>query len=719
MHSPIWLGLACVWLLGFFLFFNSFVLPNSAPQTTRVDVWFQAPEIYAGLIAGPPGSVGQSPPQSGWRYFPQRLDVIAVSGFVLLSSWVLGALLLRLLRLPSSLTRVERFVFSAGLGMGGVSLLALGCGLAGALNRTLFVAGLSAFAILAAVCWLRDRRRTGEPAEPDDTSPETPTPGPVWLRRACPLAVVPFVLAIWLGAMLPSFDFDVKEYHLQGPKEFFQNGRIEFLRHNVYTSFPFLTEMLSLTAMVVRGDWYRGALAGKAVLAGFSLLSALAVYAAGRRLFGAPAGWVGLLIHLTTPWTYRISIIAYAEGGLTFYLIASLLALIVAVRRATESPGREAAGSKPMFLLAGLLAGCGMSCKYPGVVQVVIPLGISAALFAWIAPVEVASRWRVALRSAGLFALGTVLAVGPWLVKNIAETGNPVYPLLGSIFDGEDWDADLDAKWRAGHSPPDYDPADVGVKLIDVVAKSDWQSGLVFAFAPLAFFGAARRRAGWLWLYVGCLFAAWWVLTHRIDRFWIPLLPVAAVLAGAGAVWSSARVWRVAAGSAIGLTLIYNLAFIVTPLCGYNAYLIDDEVARKDAETTSVGIPFLNANLPADARVLCVGEAQVFDLRRDVVYNTVFDRSIFQKWFGQPVPGTPPGEWPLRPPETIRMTLREEGITHVYVNWDEVRRYRSTYGFTEFVTPQRFQQLVQAGVLDEPLATARHRFQVFPVRRER
>ena len=39
----------------------------------------------------------------------------------------------------------------------------------------------------------------------------------------------------------------------------------------------------------------------------------------------AAAGWLGAFIHLSTPWTYRISIIAYAEGGLSFYLAATTL----------------------------------------------------------------------------------------------------------------------------------------------------------------------------------------------------------------------------------------------------------------------------------------------------------------------------------------------------------------------------------------------------------
>ena len=124
--------------------------------------------------------------------------------------------------------------------------------------------------------------------------------------------------------MSPQTDFDVIEYHLGGPKEWFQQGRIVRLPHNVYTSFPFLTEMLLLSGMVLYGDWNAGALAGQAIIAGFAPLTALGLYATGRRWFSANAGALAALVWLTTPWTYRISIIAYAEGGLACYMFAAL-----------------------------------------------------------------------------------------------------------------------------------------------------------------------------------------------------------------------------------------------------------------------------------------------------------------------------------------------------------------------------------------------------------
>jgi hypothetical protein len=771
--GSIWFRVAAViWLAVYFAAFFTRDLPNSNPRVNRLTVARETPWLLLDLV-DPPQPPADNPraiairERSGWRFIPQRLDLLLVAGIIIAAAWSGGHLALRVIKPPLPRRCLERDVFAVGLGLSLLSLVTLGCGLAGWLSRPPL--GGVVLVVVAGECWMRVReRRSPSPLEGEgrgeeakrsltpfakefqrrsDSAPPAPLPsgergavGWWWLAASSP-----FMLTILLGSMLPSTDFDANEYHLQGPKEYFQNSRITFLPHNVYTSFPFGTEMLTLLAMVLRADWYRGALAGKAVLACFGPLTALAIFAAGRRWFGSVAGGIAAFIDISTPWVYRISTIAGAEGGLSCFLFLALLATLLAIEsRAAEDGGwrmeDRGAGAR-LWMLAGLMAGSAMACKYPGVLSVVIPFAIVAAVMSMRGATgglsAIASRdgtgSKLPVAPSGFapviaFAIGTAVTIGPWLAKNAIETGNPVYPLMYRVFGGRDWDDELNAKWQRGHSPDNFSPADLVEKFADVTTRSDWLSPLLFGFAPLALVPCAtRRRAGWLSAYVAYLFLTWWLFTHRIDRFWVPLIPVVSLLAGVGAGWLirfrdapvegegpevrdmrgwtllalSPRTWLI--GTVIGAVSLFNLAYITTPLCNFNAFLLDLDLARRlAAQVTAPGIAYLNEHLPPGSRVLCVGEAQVFDAEFPLIYNTVFDRSIFEAWCGESRRAGQSASRSPRDPAAIRRTLSDAGVTHVLVNWSEIVRYRTTYGYTDFVAPEQFDGLRTAGVIGPP-----------------
>ena len=50
----------------------------------------------------------------------------------------------------------------------------------------------------------------------------------------------------------------------------------------------------------------------------------------------------------------------------------------------------------------------------------------------------------------------------------------------------------------------------------------------------------------------------------------------------------------------------------------------------------------------------------------------------------------------------MRRKFESEGVTHVLVNWQEILRYRMSYGYSDFVTPQRFTWLREQGLLGDP-----------------
>ena len=744
--KPFFALIAVLWLaviLG--CFFSTAIVKT--PLFDRWDFWAYVPDLFD----PPPPEANEG--HSGWQFFPQRFDLLAVAGFILCGAWGAGSTALRLIGAPLAgqglpcAGRLESTVFAFGLGLSTLSLVTLGAGLCGWLSRPVLAGIMSLFFVAGIVLPLlrvgQTKNSGGSILFESEPTPGSPGRNPKFtfaLLILLAIPAVPFLLAMLLGSLLPSTDFDVNEYHFEGPKEFFQAGRISFVEHNVYTSFPFGTEMLTLLAMVLSGDWYRGALAGKCVLMCYGPLTGLALLAAGRCCFGRTpfgtlAGTCAALLYLAAPWVFRISTIAYAEGGLCFYLAAALLAVIIALQGASARGGHEPAadektvqlnpsrtsenGSTPAlalragapgrgewrpFLLAGLLAGNAMACKYPALLSVVIPLGAAVLFYVGKSWNNGGLRWSCATG----FGLGVLIAIGPWLLKNLVETGNPVYPLAYKLFDGRDWDPALDARWSKAHSPSTFAPASLVDLACEIAFRSMWVSPLFVGLAPWALFATRwLPRVIWLWSYVGWLFLSCWLFTHRIDRFWVPLLPVMALLAGAGVAWwwlAFPRRWaRAALVIPLAAVGVFQLAFICDRhgLCGYNDFLRDLNEARlAAAHKTAPEVLYLNEHLPANSKVLSVGDAEMFEARFPVVYNTVFDRSIFEDWFAVQ-PGEAGARGALRDPAAIRKKLAAEGITHVYVNWLEILRYRApgSYGYTDFVTPERFVELKKLGVL--------------------
>ena len=723
-------GFAIAWVICYFVYFFSFTLPNRR-SVRRVDVWLELPELLWGNIVTPEGSSA-----SCWANLAQRLDLLAVAGAIWLGSWAVGSLSLRAIRVSIPSRSAEHVLFSCGVGLSIVSLLMLGCGLLGWMSPFAMGGILLSATIVEFVLLMNDARAAG--LRLNENAPLHSGIRPSrWASflRACNgvltrgeqipydvtckffavIAMSLFLTAMLLGSMLPPTDFDVKAYHLTGPKEYFLDGRISFLEHNVYTSFPFLTEMHLLLGMVLRQDWYRGALAGQAVLMGFAPLTALGLFCAAGRWFGSNVGWLAATIYLTTPWTYRLAIIAYVEGALSCYLFLTLFAVLLAGEG-------EKKGDRSIFFLAGLCAGSAMACKYPGLVSVVVPMQIVCLLVGcWDNGLRLTAnglRPEMIWRRGIWFSVGVAITIGPWLLKNLIVTGNPVYPLAYGLFGGLDWDAVSHAKWRAGHSPNTFAISDLGTKFIDVTAKADWLSPLLFGLAPLAMMKPATSDAKLaprpspltplLSVYVVYLFLQWWLLTHRIDRFWVPMIPVVALLAAVGCEWSSSKPWRWASGAFIGLSVLFNLGFITSSLCGLNAYLADLDEVRKESESTAPVVQYINGlfdrgRIPQDGTVLCVGEAQVFDARPKVLYNVVFDQPILRDWMAErPTGDVPDSEWPLRPIAEIRRRFEQAGVTHVLVNWQELLRYRTTYGYSDFVTPERVVWLREQGLLGEP-----------------
>ena len=299
---------------------------------------------------------------------------------------------------------------------------------------------------------------------------------------------------IWLGGMLPPIEFDVREYHLQVPKEFFQQGQIVFLPHNVYGNMPLGAEMFALLGMGLTGDWWLGALVGKAVLAAFAPLTALALLAVGRRLAGATAGVAAALVYLSIPWVIRLSNVGFNEVAYGFYLFLAVSAAILWKR---TSDCRFAA-------VAGYLAGAAVSVKYTAVVFVALPIGVALLATFWSSQPRLKSWWTPFL----LFVVTLLLGCGLWFAKNAWQSGNPTYPLAYTIFGGETRTDAMDAQWRRAHRPDGYSASDAVSAFTRVAWRSAWQSPLLVPLALIPLFIRRMRRSACRGGVLSCLFSS-------------------------------------------------------------------------------------------------------------------------------------------------------------------------------------------------------------------
>ncbi|MGB9690229.1 hypothetical protein [Thermogutta sp.] len=659
-----------------------------------------------------------------------RIPALATAIIIVFSAFWWGQWLLSQLRIEDRLTHGEKGALAILTGLAVLSHLILMSGLAGLywtrwllrfwVAIPLAVAGLTLFRRLlfqrvptpinAGLGWFTIWSHLKATERKHSADAATLTDAGIFLG-----SLVLFGVLLVLAAVLPPTDFDVREYHLQAPKEFFQMGAITFLPHNVYANMPLGAEMHALGAMVLLDDIWTGALAGKLIIGLYAVVGAWLVLAFTRRYFGSAAGLAAAGIFITTPWVISVSaaglvdiamsVMVFAGFVLTWETLVSEELSESGVRpllprstaKSCPEPPRTVTGqvsSKPIsqlsaMLAAGLLAGGTASIKYTGLVYSAVPTGILASQFLW----KKTRNAKILTIGILFFIIGTGLAGGGWYAKNATLTGNPVYPLGYALFDGVNWDAGKAARWHRVHSPHDFSAFTLAKDLLRIALTSDWQGALV---VPFAIVGIVRLRRNELALYMllqtGWIFLTWWCFTHRIDRFWLPILPFLCVLCGAG--FSALAKLRLMPLSRLVVVtgLVWSFLVVASGAAVYNRFFAPLDELWNDPERIGQEHILLNdlySQLPQDAKLLCVGEAAVFDLRMPVSYATCFDDQPWERM----TRGKTSTE--------IHHELKTHQVRYVYVNWLEIARYRSpgNYGFTDYVQPSQFRELVTAGVL--------------------
>ncbi|GJM24645.1 MAG: hypothetical protein DHS20C16_10600 [Phycisphaerae bacterium] len=617
---------------------------------------------------------------------PHSLVIWALDGVVALlilaTATCVGLGLLRSLRL-NAISWHFQVSLAAGLGLGFLSLLTLACGTAGWIGAGHRYVLPGIFLATGAIGFLlRTPIRLNCPAVAEQP----------WVRWLV-LATTPIAAIIVLGATLPpgvawqeeGHGYDVLEYHLQTPKEYFDAGRIEYLPHNVYASFPSNAEMLFLFGNQFMGETIDAWPIAKCTNALIVLLIGFAAYAIGREA-SVGCGVGGAVVAGTCGWLAYLGGIAYVEGGMLLMGMLSVGCLM----QFAKTDERNAAIR--WIALAGVLAGLACGFKYTAVVFFAIPIG---AMILVISKQPMSRHIHAVL----VFCLGCTLTFAPWLIKNAVMTNNPVFPLLGSWFDSDipGWGEAESVHFAASHQPlPDEQSVGQRFGLIwkRIIADSDHRFGAVMlALAVVAWAKHRSRLDAALSLMLLVQIIAWMTVTHLYARFAIPMLVPLILLAARGAVSKCQSLTKpfaivLLAGAFLNSFFAYQLYARHTEHAGQRFNLEGATNAFTDGVLESERhVGYVNQEIPAEARVLLVGDARAFYLKRKCDYCVVFNRNPFAE-----VAESAPS------PAVILDWLRDQGYTHVLVHYSEMRRLRGTYGFWDSITPSLFEQLAGVGL---------------------
>lgn len=586
---------------------------------------------------------------------------------LVVSSWGIGLAGLRLFRhgaRPDTLTHVA----AVAAGMGAWGWLIWIAGLVGMISWGLYLG----VALLSLCLLVWHWPMVGEAWRGLRVRPRVPWTGFEILLLVC----------LGLGTLLhfipcfaPEVEYDSLEYHIGALKEYQKQGRIVFLEYNFYASMPSMAEMLYLWGIVLRSP-----VVAKLLHMSFAVLTAVGLYAFGAKQHSRRLGLVAASLYYLLPFVTSLGETSRIDLATTFFAFMAGAML----HRHLFDDDRGA------LRLAAWCVGLTMATKYTAAPVVFLPW-----LAVWL--LECKKTWNDRLktfhkptRAIWFIPLLALVPVLPWLIKNWVFTGNPVYPLLNGIFDSPCWSAASDALFHSRHAPR-FDSIDAWLSFFKLAwsqsTRESFSSPILFLFVPL-FLLVSRPDPRWKFClaYAAGIYVCWFLFTFRPWRFLFPALPWFALLGAFAMVTleeARERTLTLLVRVALGAMLAFNLNFMFL-LCAVdvsNAALIPPRISKfavfagrvtatRYLDNVYFTQMWMGNNLPPGAHVLFVGEARVFYAPYRVAANTVYDRSIL-------------GEMVARSntPANLLDEMRRRGLTHIYINDDEMTRVGRNYDY--------------------------------------
>jgi hypothetical protein len=315
------------------------------------------------------------------------------------------------------------------------------------------------------------------------------------------------------------------------------------------------------------------------------------------------------------------------------------------------------------------MAGFAAGVKLPAVAMLLLPVPVAITVASLIG-----RRFsRHLLAGCIAFVFAGLVVLSPWLVRNAAWTGNPLFPLAMNTLGHGYFSSVQVERFILAHSPPPNERS-FPARLLAAGDQILWNWQFAYLFWPIVALAAAsqwrRRRGTVVALFImASMLITWMFFTHLMGRFFIMAIPVAAMII------AQLRSKRLIQLAAVGVIFMAALSFSgMQPIFGKWAAAGRDGVfGIQDIEPM---LPEMVERIEREGSgpIYMVGDVQAFlhqiPMSR-LRYRTMFDldtsgvnpvlgRDVLSAWVGAPLESLPPG-------------------TPVYIDSQELLRLSQTY----------------------------------------
>jgi len=474
-----------------------------------------------------------------------------------------------------------------------------------------------------------------------------------------------------VSALSPPIFYDTLTAHLAHSNWSIMNHSIQFRPYNVYTNYPLNVETVYTFSMLL----FDGDQIAKLLNLLFGITSALVVFSIGSRFVNRRAAIISSTVFYLVPSVGILSGMATHDLGLLLFEIASIFALLVWFNE------RE---SKWLFLSA-VLCGFAMGTKYTGLYFFVASLLIMLLRLAF-------DKKGLALivKSAILFGVIALLVSSPWFIKSLIYTGNPVYPALTNIFGRTEYQK-VSIGFTSGKAalhPLRFVrlPWDMTFRHKNFGSASQIGPLFLIFLVPLIFVRKVKREVRYVLGFAAFLFL-FWAVTIINTRYYLAGIAVLSLWIGYCCDrYLGKRLLRWVICPILGASFLYNIVYtlnLTTDLFDPGAVVFGRETKEEYLTERLEHYPvmrFANTALPDDAKVLFIGEARTYYIKRNYEANSAYDKTIIVEMIKRSVTV-----------DDLLKQLKQEGITHILYNSREAYRLNEMFNYFNWDNPEQKQ----------------------------